>query len=122
MPDETKPSSVRFHYVKSNYFRVIHADGAYGGLTPYGGIFLSLYNDRKAIPDETVQSVGENGLLGPEISERTKTKDGIEREVETCIIMTLNTAKAIQQWLEERIKILEKLQEERQPQESEVKL
>lgn len=115
------PPFVTFQWGKSAHFRVIHADGAYGGLTPYGGLFCCLYNDRLPIPDETVQPVGENGLLGPEVAEKTKISKGIQREVEACFLMNLNTAKALQQWLDERIKILEKLQEERQPQESEVK-
>ena len=31
-------SKVEFHYIKSNHFRVIHADGVYGGATPRGFI------------------------------------------------------------------------------------
>src|SRR5579864_8214012 len=50
MDEEKKPVSVCFHYVKSNYFRVIHADGMYGGLTPCGGIFFALYSDRQPLP------------------------------------------------------------------------
>ncbi|HLW54414.1 MAG TPA: hypothetical protein VKW06_16380 [Candidatus Angelobacter sp.] len=57
MAEEKKPVSVCFHYVKSNYFRVIHADGMYGGLTPCGGIFFALYSDRQPLPELTVQSV-----------------------------------------------------------------
>ena len=115
------PPFVTFQWGKSSHFRVIHADGAYGGLTPYGGLFCCFYNDRLPIPEETVQTVGESGLLGPEVTEKTKISSGIQREVETCILMNLNTSKALHQWLEERIKILEKLHEEIQPQESEVK-
>jgi len=123
MPEEpNKPSSVKFNYVKSNYFRVIHADGAYGGITPYGNIFFSLYNDRAAVPDVTVQAVGESGFAGDEIVSERIGKTGIERELEVSVVMPLYAAKALHEWLEIRIKTVEKMQEEQQQQkESEVK-
>lgn len=119
--------SVRFHWTTSNQFRVIHADGAYGGLTPYGAIFVALYSDHPPIPDVTVQPVSEEGLLGPEIAEGKVAAEGIEREVEVSIVMSIPTAEALRDWLNERIKLAEKAQQEiqqhrmKEQQESEVK-
>ena len=110
MPQETKLSSVKFHYVKSNFFRVIHVDGAYGGLTPYGFISCALYSDRQPLPELTENAVREDGIVGQEIVEHKKIKDGIEREIEVSIVMNLNTAKALQQWLDDKIKTLESMQ------------
>ncbi|HLJ90506.1 MAG TPA: hypothetical protein VKZ53_27100 [Candidatus Angelobacter sp.] len=114
MANDTQPASVTFRYVRSNFFRVIHIDGGYGGLTPSGGIFFSVYNDRTPTPDETVQLINEDGTLGPELIEKTKVKEGVEREVEACILMNVQTAKAVLVWLEERVKMAEALNKEHQ--------
>lgn len=107
------PSSVTFNYIKSNYFRVIHADGAFGGFTPKGEMFFSLYSERPTIPDVTVQPI-ENGRLGAEIIEQRRGTEGILREVEVGVVMDVAVAKALVTWLEERIKIAEQMRADSQ--------
>ena len=104
------PSSVTLHYIKSNYFRVVHADGAMGGFTPRGHLFFSLYSERAPLPDVTVQAVEGTGQLGQEIVEKRQGSEGILRELEVGVVMDLAVAKALVTWLEDRIKILEQLQ------------
>jgi len=104
------PSEVTFHYIKSNYFRVIHGDGAMGGLTPRGELFFSIFNERAPLPDVTVQAV-ENGQLGKEIIEQRKGSDGIVRELEVGIVMDSNVAKSLVLWLNERIKVAEEMKQ-----------
>jgi len=116
----TDDARVRFNWQRSNHFRVVHADGAYGGLTPYGNVFFTLYSDHPVFPETTIHSLTEEGALGPELSGEKKLKDGVHRELEVGVVMNLQTAKALQLWLEERVKILESLQPQ-QTQESEVK-
>ena len=104
------PSSITLSYIKSNYFRVVHADGAIGGFTPRGEIFVSLYSERAPLPNVTVQAV-ENGQLGKEIIEQRKGSEGegILRELEVGVVMDLNVAKSLVTWLEERIKVAEQM-------------
>ena len=105
------PSSITLHYIKSNYFRVVHADGAIGGFTPRGEVFFSIYSERAPLPDVTVQAV-ENGQLGNEILEQRKGSEGILRELEVGVVMDLNVAKSFHAWLEERIKVAEQMRPE----------
>ena len=42
---EDAKRTVTFDYIKSNLFRVIHADGVWGGIAPTGKIHLSFFND-----------------------------------------------------------------------------
>jgi hypothetical protein len=112
--DEKLPSSINFHWIKSQFFRVIHTDGAFGGLTPQGDIFLSVYNERAPLPDVTVQAV-EKGQLGAEITEKRVGKEGIIRELEVGLVMDLRVAKSIHDWLKQRIEILEQLQLAQKP-------
>ncbi len=119
---EQLPSSVMFNYIKSNYFRVVHADGAMGGFTPRGHLFMSLFSERAPLPDVTVQAV-ENGQLGKEILEQRKgSSEGILRELEVGVVMDLNVAKSLVTWLKERIEIMEQMQSDSRVRgESEVK-
>jgi hypothetical protein len=112
--------TVKFHYVKSNYFRVIHGDGAFGGLTPRGELFLSIYSERAPLPDVTVQAI-ENDQLGPEIIEQRKVSDGIVREMEVGIVMDLAVAKSLIDWLTKRVEIVEEYKASAKSSESELK-
>jgi hypothetical protein len=107
--DDNTPT-LKFHYIKSNYWRVIRAEGAIGGITPSGDIFFSLYNERVPLPDVTVQAI-ENGHLSPEIIEQRKTSDGILRDIEVGVNLSAHTAKALIKWLQEKVEILEQFHE-----------
>jgi hypothetical protein len=107
---------VKFYYEKGNFFRVIHVDGAVGGLTPTLDVFLSIYNQRAPIPQVSVQKVMPNGQLGDEVVEDRQQKDGVFREVEVGLVMNLNVARALQQWLTEKIDLAEKTMQQLQQQ------
>jgi hypothetical protein len=94
---------VKFHYIKSNDFRVIHTDGMFGGLTPTGDIFVSLFNQRPPIPQITVQAIKETGELGDEILAERVSKDGIIRQLEVGILMRPDVAEAMVKWLQDRL-------------------
>lgn len=103
------PPSVRFHYLKSSQFRVVHVDGAHGGLTPRGQIQMALFNERQPIPQQTLERLTPDGRLGDEIKDKRIQKEGLIREVEVEAIMTLESAKSLVTWLQERIDLLQKL-------------
>jgi len=103
VPNENK---VRFHHIKGNLFRVIHADGAVGGITPTGEIFFSLFNQRMPIPKLIVQGFTETGELGPEIMGEREIRDGIIREVEVGVIMNPTVAKQLRDWLDQNLQLI----------------
>jgi len=99
---------ITFEYIKSNYFRVIHVDGAHGGITPKArGIQMAFFCERQPIPQEETFLVEEGRLEGP--TDR-KGRTGIIREVEVEVVMDLPTAKAIKDWLQSRIDQIDELQ------------
>ncbi len=104
------PKKIRFHYIKSNYFRVVHVDGAHGGITPNGNIFFSAYSQRAPIPQITTHKIEADGSVTEEIREERVGKDGIVREVEVGIMMDAATAESLHKWLGEKVKALMKRQ------------
>jgi len=107
------PKEIKFHYIKSQYFRAIHVDGFIGGVTPNLDIHMALFNERSPIPQESVYRITEEGKLADEIMDRRKSREGIVREVEADLIMKLEKAQALVEWLEEKIKTVRELLEER---------
>src|SRR5262245_56341008 len=101
----TPPQRIRFHYIKSNLFRVVHVDGALGSVTPRGLIHCAIYSERAAIPQSTEQDISPEGRLSDVVSR--EGKEGIVREVDVDLIMTKETAVEIRDWLSARIKELE---------------
>lgn len=113
MVEESKsdePKTVKFHYLKSALFRVIHADGAFGGVTPSLDIFMGIYSQRPALPDITTHEITPNGMVGQELTEERIAKQGIVREMEAGVVLDLKSATAMREWLDEKIKMLSEAQ------------
>lgn len=94
---------VRFHYLKSTQYRVIHSDGAIGGVSAHGYINFSLYSERQAIPREQVFPVMPNGKLGEPIDSESVSREGMVREMDVNVIMGLEQAKSVKDMLEKLI-------------------
>jgi len=114
MPDEA-PTVVPFHYIKSNFFRVVHCDGAVGNVTPSGLIFVGFYSERGAIPQMMVHEITETGEVGPEHQDERVSKKGIVREVEIGATMSVETATSFITWLQEKVDLIHKLRKSAQP-------
>ncbi len=89
-------TEIRFDYIKSNFFRVIYADGGLAHVSPSGKVHLALYGERGAIPQRTVHLRGPDNTLGAEIRDERVARDAIIREVEVDIVMDLDTAQRLQ--------------------------
>ena len=110
--DRDPKKKIRFHYLKSPAFRTIHADGVFGGVTNRLNISATFYNERQPIPDQVVHSVTDAGELGAEIRDERIVRDGMVREAEANIVMDVNFAKSLVDWLQAKIKYIEDRVEE----------
>lgn len=102
------PPNVKFHYLKSNYFRVVHADGLLGSITPKNDIFVTFYNERSPLPDSLTFEITPKGEMGKEIeSQRVINSDGFVREMEVGIVFDIDFARSFALWLTEAIQQFE---------------
>jgi len=101
-----KPS-VKFDYLKSNTFRVLHADGIYGGITPQGLLQIAFFSERFPIPTQMVYEVTPAGKLGKEIPELRVGRDALVRELDVSVLLNGEIAKALHNWLGDHLKKLE---------------
>ena len=101
-----EPPRITIHNIKSPFFRTVHADGLFGGVTPHGYIQMSFWNERAPIPQIIEHEIESNGTLGKEIEASRIGKTGLVREVDVDVIMNLETAIAVKKWLDEKITVL----------------
>jgi len=112
--ERSETPEITFHFIKSNFFRVFHVDGAWGGITPSGLIEINFYSERFPIPRQIFHPILPGGRLGNEFQERRVSKEGLVREIEAGAMMDLNTAKSVRDWLNDQIKVLEERQQAKQ--------
>jgi hypothetical protein len=102
------PSKIKFNYIKSNHFRVVHADGVIGNGTPRNDLFMSFYSERIPLPDVLTYEIDKRGKVGKELLEERDIKsDGIIREMEVGVVVDLDMAKALVVWLASVIQQIE---------------
>ncbi|MFC1675992.1 hypothetical protein ACFL3G_02885 [Planctomycetota bacterium] len=107
---KTPPTSISFDYIKSNQFRVSHIDGIHGGVTPNGlAIQMALFSERAPIPKTETYKLSK-ARLGKRIN--SIEREAVIREVELEAIMSPDTAKRVIVWLQEKIGVIEALQQE----------
>ena len=95
---------VPIHYIKSNQFRVVHADGAMGGGTPNGEfISFALFSERLPFPLQVTQEL-RDGVLSEEVGRISR--EGIVREIEVNVVLSVDAADRVANWLQERIREL----------------
>lgn len=104
---------VVFEYIKSNFFRVIHSDGAIGGITPEGNIHLAFFSDRPAIPKMQIHKKNADGTLGEMLPEHTIARPGIIREMDIDIVISPDAVQALIGWLNNQIQQLNDLKKTR---------
>ncbi len=101
---------MRFDYIKSNQFRVIHADGVHGGIVPNCRfIQMAFFSERAPIPKWEEFKL-DAGRLDAKIG--AKKRNAVVREVEVELLMTVEAAKAVHTWIGEKIKDFEHIESE----------
>jgi hypothetical protein len=105
---DEKEKRVRFDYIKSQFFRSVHVDGIFGGIIPSGkSIRMSIWNERWPIPKQTVHEMDEKGIVKGEIIEDRISRDAIVREVEIDLVMDVECAKQMRDWLSGKLEEFE---------------
>lgn len=107
-PNKDEPTEIRFDFLKSNYFRTIHADGIWGGVNGHLDIAMAFYSERPAIPQQITVPI-DNGKMGNEIEAKRVGRDAVIRDVEISVTMNVEVARHFRQWLDENIKAIDEI-------------
>ena len=101
-------NKIAFRYIKNHNYRVVHADGVIGGPSPSGDIHMAFFSQRKPIPRKVVYEITSDGL-GPELVDQRESESDIIREFDTDVVMNLNVAKELIEWLQKHVSEVEKV-------------
>jgi hypothetical protein len=107
-PNDTTQTQVKFDFIKSNYFRTIHADGVWGGLNGHLDIAMAFYSERPAIPLQITVPINK-GKLGDELEDKRVGRDSVIRDVEISVTMNVEVARNFRQWLDDKIKAIDEI-------------
>ncbi len=101
------PNKIRYRYTIDKDARLHTAHGVWGGINPQGEIELNFYHESDALPQSTECLVSPDGSLGPEnLPEGFEQRD-IIRHIHSRVLLNYETARAVLEWLEDRVATLE---------------
>ncbi|MEQ6376305.1 hypothetical protein RZN25_05630 [Bacillaceae bacterium S4-13-56] len=100
---------INFKYKFPEDYNPFYSNGAYGGINPRGEIVMNFYFERNPIPYEEKRFINEKGeFIGEPELEPENHKTNVIRYVSTGVVMNLDSAKSLYDWLGKHIDTLEK--------------
>jgi hypothetical protein len=106
------------HFIKSSQFRVIHASGAWYGGDTQQNLHITFFNERNPIPKKVVLNVNGKGMVLNEDMTKRESKEGVVREMEVDVILSLQAAIEFHKTLGENLKAIQEFNAEKQKNET----
>jgi len=112
MNEEQIPRQLQVDFRRSASFRIVHADGVWGGVTPQAKVYMTFFSETPPLPEAMAYSLSADGTVLGEVRAERRGSTNPTREVEVGVVMDLNVAKSFLKWLDEKIKWIENAQRE----------
>lgn len=95
---------INFVFEKDPDYRIVPANGAWGGVTSRGDINFDLFFEHIDTPEDVAYMATPDGL-GPEVK-RTPEQTPIKREIFFGVVMNVDSAENFGKWLLEKVKLV----------------
>lgn len=105
--DPSFPNKIRYEYDVDPQTRLQLTHGVWGGINPQGEIEMNFYLESDKIPSFSERLVAPDGSLGHEMIPMDEDVRTITRHIHSKIVFNYHTARAMLEWLEEKIDLLE---------------
>lgn len=105
--DDTMPQRIRYEYEMSEESKAKYAHGVWGGINPMGEIEINFYLESDKLPAFTESLVAEDGQPGPEMTPGDGSVKTVVRHIQSRVIVNYHTARAMLDWLEEKVEAIE---------------
>lgn len=103
---------IEFKYQFPQDYNPVYVNGAHGGVNAQGELVINFYLERIALPISQTYELCDDGSLGNLIGKNPQNLDeSIVRYVDNGVVMNLQTAKQLYQWLDRNISLMERKQE-----------
>lgn len=101
------PSRIRYEYEQDPDSRLHYAHGVWGGINPQGEIEINFYLESDKMPPYSERLVAPDGSFGHEMAPYDDDVRTIVRHIHSKVVMNYHTARAMLEWLEDKIVALE---------------
>lgn len=100
---------VRIEFERSPAYRLVAADGAWGGPTPRGHILVEFFVDVPSSPLSVTHGLTEDGQLGPELERSPAVQDNaprVSREIQIGVLLSPDDAEGVARWLLDQVEAI----------------
>ena len=111
MSQEKKPVRIRYEYEQNPETRLQYAHGVWGGINPQGEIELNFYTESDKLPPYSERIIAPDGSFGHEIAPYDDSIKVVTRRIHSKLILNYHTARAVLEWLQDKVEILENEEE-----------
>ena len=107
MSQNTHPPKIRYEYEVTPEARLNYAHGVWGGINPQGEIEMNFYLESDKIPAFSERIISPDGSLGHEMAPGMTDVRVITRNINAKVVLNYQTARAVLEWLEDKVELLE---------------
>jgi hypothetical protein len=101
--------SVLIQFERSPNYKIVPADGAWGGPTPRGHVLVNFFVDIPVSPLSVTHGLTGDGQLGPELERQPSLDEArprVSREFEIGVLLSPEDAEGIARWLLEQVELI----------------
>lgn len=108
MSQNTKyPNKIRYEYEQESSLRLNYAHGVWGGINPQGEVEMNFYIESDKLPNFSERIVAPDGSFGHEVAPYDEELKVITRHIHSKVVLNYHTARAVLEWLEDKVEALE---------------
>lgn len=102
---EEAKATVKYIYTKADDFKTIYANGIIGAWTAKREILCDFFLEHlPPIPPEEEYEITADGKVGKLLSKRSSVADLVEREIKISILLKVDDAEVIGNWILDSVK------------------
>lgn len=111
MSQDQQPLRIRYEYEQNPETRLQYAHGVWGGINPQGEIELNFYTESDKLPPYSERIIAPDNSFGHEITPFDDNIKIVTRRIHSKLILNYHTARAVLEWLQEKVDTLENEEE-----------
>ena len=94
-------TTIKFIHQFPDDYRIVPANGAWGGVSPRGDLLMHLFVEHSQVPREEIQIVKEDGSLAP--LKKTTKEIEVMRTMQIGVVLNVEQAVSIAKWMLEKV-------------------
>lgn len=94
---------VKFFFEFDPAYRLVGANGMWGGMTPRGDMRLDFFVESHVVPEHVVNLITPDGGLGPELTRSPSPRGRIIRRLQMGVLLSAEQAESVADFIKQRV-------------------